>query len=52
MPSWDGIPIDVNLALPPAPAGGGPDGPYPLIMAFHGWGGSELGLGALRRWTD
>lgn len=52
MPSWDGIPIDVNLALPPAPAGGGPDGPYPQIMAFHGWGGSELGLGALRRWTD
>src|SRR5690606_26787512 len=51
VPTWDGVPIDVNVALPPAPAGG-PDGPYPLVMAFHGWGGSELGLGALRRWTE
>ncbi len=51
VPTWDGVPIDVNVALPPAPASG-PDGPYPLVMVFHGWGGSELGLGALRRWTE
>jgi len=46
-----GPPIDVNVALPAAPAGG-PDGGYPMIMAFHGWGGSEYGLAAMRRWAD
>ncbi|HTR75528.1 MAG TPA: CocE/NonD family hydrolase [Solirubrobacterales bacterium] len=35
--------IDVNVILPPAPTSG-PDGPYPLIGDFHGWGGSKQGL--------
>ena len=51
VPTFDDVPIDVNVALPPEPASG-PDGPYPMVMVFHGYGGSELGLGALRRWTD
>ena len=51
VPTFDGQPIDVNVALPPAPAAG-PDGPYPLVMQFHGYGGSELKLASLRRWTD
>ena len=41
--SWDGIPIDVSVAFPPAPAAG-PDGPYPVIGIYHGWGGSKLSL--------
>ncbi len=41
--TWDGTAIDVNFALPPA--SGGQDGPYPLLMFFHGYGGSKLGLG-------
>ncbi len=51
VPTFDGQQIDVNVALPPAPETG-PDGPYPLVMVFHGYGGSELRLPALQRWTD
>ena len=47
--SFDGAPIDVNLFLPPAP-GVGPDGDFPLVMEFHGWGGSKLSDSA--PWTD
>jgi fermentation-respiration switch protein FrsA (DUF1100 family) len=42
--TWDGqTKIDVNVILPPAPASG-PDGPYPVIGDFHGWGGSKIGI--------
>ena len=42
--TWDGqTKIDVNVILPPAPTSG-PDGPYPLIGDFHGWGGSKIGI--------
>jgi len=50
-PTFDEQLLDVNVALPPQPETG-PDGPYPLVMVFHGYGGSELGLGTLRRWTE
>jgi hypothetical protein len=56
-PSWDGTPIDVNIAFPPAP-GSGTDGNYPLIIAGHGYGGGKIGFGAsgssdgLRRLTS
>ena len=35
--SWDGVPLDVNVTLPP------PDqaGPFPLIVDLHGWGLSK-----------
>ena len=48
-PTFDGVPIDVNVAFPPAPASG-PDGPYPLVMLFHGFGGSKIGFTAMERW--
>ena len=41
--TFDGAPIDVNVGFPPAP-GSGPDGDFPVIGVFHGWGGSKLGL--------
>ena len=41
--TWDGTAIDVNFALPKASATH--HGPYPLVMLFHGYGGSKLGLG-------
>ena len=43
--SWDGTPIDVNIAFPPAPVSG-TDGDYPLIIVGHGYGGSKIGFGA------
>jgi predicted acyl esterase len=49
--TFDGVPIDVNVALPPEPATG-PDGDFPAIGMFHGWGGSELGLGSMRRFAE
>ena len=36
MPSWDGVPLDVDVTLP---ASG--DGPFPTIVMLHGWGGSK-----------
>jgi fermentation-respiration switch protein FrsA (DUF1100 family) len=51
--TWDGTTkVDVNVILPPEP-GSGPDGPYPVIGDFHGWGGSKIGLGAqTQRWAE
>jgi hypothetical protein len=37
--SWDGVPLDVDLTFPPAAH----DGPHPLIVYLHGWGGSKSG---------
>ena len=31
--TWDGVPLDVSLTLPPAAVAG----PYPLIVDLHGW---------------
>ena len=41
--SWDGVPLDVAVAFPPAPATGA-DGPYPVVGIFHGWGGTKVNL--------
>jgi predicted acyl esterase len=50
--TFDGAPIDVNVGFPPAPASG-PDGNFPIVGVFHGWGGSKLSLdGDLQEWLD
>src|SRR5688572_21225515 len=41
VPTFDGIPLDVNVTLPPTG-----DGPYPLIILSHGWGGQRFPLKA------
>ena len=43
--------IDVNVALPPDPTPLA-DGPYPMVMIFHGWGGSKLGLSTMKEWAQ
>ncbi|MBA2522472.1 MAG: acetylxylan esterase [Solirubrobacterales bacterium] len=48
--SFDGAPIDVKLLLPPAPAAGA-DGNFPLVMGFHGWGGTKNDYN-LSRWVN
>jgi predicted acyl esterase len=50
VPAFDGVPIDVNVALPDEARFG--SAPYPLIMLFHGYGGGKLGLSAMQRWLD
>lgn len=43
--SWDGVPLDVNVTLPPADM----TGPFPLIVDIHGWGiGKTAGAQASR----
>jgi dienelactone hydrolase len=49
--TFDGVPLDVNVAFPPAPASG-PDGNYPLVMLFHGYGGSKFSFAQMQRWLD
>ena len=49
--TFDGVPIDVNVAFPPQPASG-PDGPYPLIMQFHGYNGTKTVLSGMQSWLD
>lgn len=41
IPSFDNVPLDTSVALPPASAG---DGPFPLIVVAHGWGGEKNGF--------
>jgi predicted acyl esterase len=43
----------VNVGFPPAPASG-PDGAFPIIGVFHGWGGSKIALTdpQMQEWLD
>ncbi len=38
VPSFDGVPLDVDVTLPSATQG---PGPYPTIVMLHGYGGSK-----------
>ena len=49
--TFDGAPIDINVGFPPAPASG-PDGDFPIVGVFHGWGGSKLGARRRGGWID
>ena len=46
--SFDGVPIDVNVAFPST----GGDGPYPLVMMFHGYGGGKANFPEMQRWLS
>jgi fermentation-respiration switch protein FrsA (DUF1100 family) len=36
VPSFDGVPLDIDVTLPPTGSG-----PFPTIVMMHGWGGSK-----------
>jgi fermentation-respiration switch protein FrsA (DUF1100 family) len=38
VPSFDGVPLDVDVTLPPASDG---NGPFPTIVMLHGWGSDK-----------
>ena len=38
--SFDGVPLDANMTLP-----GSGDGPWPLVIGFHGFGSPKRGFG-------
>lgn len=39
VPTWDGTPIDISVAFPPATGG---DNNYPIVGIYHGWGGTKI----------
>src|SRR5215213_5235368 len=50
--TWDAHMVDTNVTLPAAG-----DGPFPLIILSHGWGGKKMGLtgnpsNASKPWAD
>lgn len=40
--SWDGTPLDVEVAYPEDP--GSADGSYPIVGMYHGWNGNKINL--------
>ena len=46
--SFDGVPIDVNVAFPST----GGDGPYPLVMMFHGYREGKDNFPRMQRWLN
>ncbi len=48
--SWDGVPLDINFALPDEGTFGA--GPYPVVGSFHGYGGSKFSFKNMQRWLD
>ena len=44
VPTWDGVPIDVDVTLPPTG-----NGPWPAIAALHGWGTKKTEFEPLAR---
>src|SRR5438094_8287008 len=49
--TFDGAPIDVNVGFPPTPASG-PDGNFPIVGIFHGWGGTKIDFSGMQAWLD
>jgi predicted acyl esterase len=47
--SFDNVPIDVRVAFPPEPSSG-PDGPYPVMLLFPGYGASKFPLDRMQVW--
>ncbi|MEX0620326.1 MAG: acetylxylan esterase [Solirubrobacterales bacterium] len=49
--TFDGVPLDVNVAFPPN-SGISADGPYPVVGMYHGYGGSKVSFSGMQRWLQ
>ncbi len=47
VPTFDGVPIDVNVTLPATRSRN-----LPLVIQLHGWAGSKSGLGSSKEWAE
>ncbi len=45
--TFDGVPLDVNFALPSTGSA-----PYPVVGVFHGWGQAKFDFEVLQQWLD
>ncbi len=46
--TFDGVPLDVNFALPDD----GSNAPYPVVGIYHGYGGSKWSFASMQHWLD
>lgn len=46
----DGVPLDINFAMPDPATWDDP--PYPTVMAFHGYGGHRYHFRSQQQWLD
>ena len=49
--TFDGVPLDVNVAFPPDPAPQA-DTNWPVVGMFHGYGGSKVSFANMQRWLQ
>jgi predicted acyl esterase len=49
--TFDGVPLDVNVAFPPDPSPAA-DGPYPVVGMYHGYGGTKVNFVGMQRWLQ
>ncbi|MGK2932308.1 MAG: prolyl oligopeptidase family serine peptidase, partial [Solirubrobacterales bacterium] len=49
--TFDGVPLDVNVAFPADP-NPSPDTDWPVVGMYHGYGGSKMNFNAMQRWLD
>jgi Acetyl xylan esterase (AXE1) len=47
VPTFDGVPLDVNVTLPAKRSKH-----LPLVIQLHGWAGSKSGLGSSKEWAE
>ena len=47
VPTFDGVPLDVNVTLPAKRSKN-----LPLVIQLHGWAGSKSGLGSSKEWAE
>jgi hypothetical protein len=45
--TFDGVPLDVNFALPSTGSA-----PYPVVGVYHGYGGSKFGFKSMQHYLD
>jgi len=45
--TFDGVPLDVNFALPATGSA-----PYPIVGVYHGWGQSKFSFKVMQHWLD
>ena len=47
VPTFDGVPLDVNVTLPAKRSKN-----LPLVIQLHGWAGSKSGIGSSKEWAE
>lgn len=49
--TFDGVPLDVNVAFPPDPTPAG-DTDWPVVGMYHGYGGAKMTFAEMQRWLS